>query len=133
MLNGLMKRLAFRGVGSLVVDLFPLPTADDQPAGPQLVQVVGHGGAGHIHQRRQIDDALLSVAQQPENFQPVRVVQLLKQVRRPFKGLHRRHFFFVMLKYSPMIVGQTTVGHGVLSFLGDAFSFIIGRFHQIYK
>lgn len=42
--------------------LLALSAADYQAAGLELLQVVGYGGAGHIHKRRYVQHALLAVA-----------------------------------------------------------------------
>ena len=110
-LDGLVEGPTLGGVGGLVIDLLALPAADDEPGGPQNLQMVGYGGATHLHQRGQIDDALLAVAQQPEDFQPAGVVQLLEHIRNGGEFLRSGHFFLSMLKHTPMVVGQAAIAH----------------------
>jgi hypothetical protein len=106
-----MEGPALGGVGGLVIDLLALPAADDEPGGPQDLQMVGHGRTAHLHQRRQIDDALLAVAQQPEDLQPAGVIQLFEHVRNGGKFLRSGHFFLSTLKHPAMIMGQAAIAH----------------------
>ena len=69
-LDDLVQQLRHLRIRRPVVDLLPHPAADDEAAVLQLPQMVGGGGAAHTHQRRQIHDALLTVAQQPEDPYP---------------------------------------------------------------
>lgn len=86
-----MEGPALGGVGGLVIDLLALPAADDQPAVFELAQVVGDGRAAHPHDGGEVDDALLTVAQQPEDAHAAAVAQQLKQVGDDLKVLLLRH------------------------------------------
>ena len=50
--------------------------------------MVRDGGAGHIEQRRDVDDALLPVAEQPENAHAGRVAQLFEDIAHRAEVLH---------------------------------------------
>ena len=80
----LNEPVEYRGlhiVCGLVIDLLTFPAADNQVSAAQLAQMVGDGGAAHIHHGRQIDHALLAVAKNPEQLDPAAVTQLAQQFR----------------------------------------------------
>ena len=126
-LNGFVQGPGLDGIGRAVVDLLPLPAADDQAAGAELVQVVGNRRAGHIHQGGQVDHALLAMAQQPENLQTAGIVQLPEDVSSQGKGLRPGHFFNPVLKYPAVVMGQAAVVHGIHSLSALLPSIIHGK------
>lgn len=82
----MMQELGLWGIGCFIVDLFPIPAADDQPAGFQDLQVMGYGGAAHVHHGGDIDDTFLAVAQDPEDAKAGAVPQQLEEVRQSLKS-----------------------------------------------
>jgi len=74
-----VERLGLGGVRRPVVYLFPLPAADQQVAGAQQTQVVGHRRRRHLHDACQLGPTGLAVAQQPKDPQAAGVAELLEQ------------------------------------------------------
>ena len=83
-----MQELDLHGVARPVIDLLAAAAAADQSALRQRTQMVRDCGARHVEQRRDIDDALLPVAEQPEDAHPGRVAQLLENVAYRAEVLH---------------------------------------------
>ena len=88
LLHDLVQHPDLRRISGLVIDLLAVAAADEQSALRQRAEMVRHGGAGHLEQRRQIDDALLPVAQQPEDAHARRVAELLEDLRNCRKMRH---------------------------------------------
>ena len=75
-----MQQTDLPGVGGAVIDLLAVAAADQQTALRQRAQMVRDGRAGHLQHRRQIDDAFLLVAEQPEDAHARRVAELLEDL-----------------------------------------------------
>ena len=112
-----MEQLGPGRVGSFIVDFLARPAADDQPGGLQLPQVVGDGGAAHLHQGGQVEHALFTVAQQPEDADAAAVPQLLEDVGHGLEVVGAGHVLQLLLNELPVVMGQENVGHGAPSFL----------------
>lgn len=78
LLEHIVQKPGLLGIAGLVVDLFAFPSADDQPGGSKLLQMVGYGRAAHFHQGGQIDHTFLTMAQQPKDSDPGGISQLLE-------------------------------------------------------
>jgi len=92
LLDDLVQEFDLYRVACLVVDLLAAPAALDQPALCKRTQMVRDGGARHFKQRRNVDDAFLPVAEQPENAHPRRVAQLLENIAHRAEMLHILQF-----------------------------------------
>ena len=116
-LHHLVEEAAALCVRRPVVDLLAHPAADHKAAVFQGPEVVGQGGAGHIHQGGQVDHALLAVAQQPEQAQAGGVVQLLEQVRHRLEVLDPAELPLQREGVPPLAVavGQADLVHGARS------------------
>ena len=80
-LDHLVQEPTLFGRRGPVEDLPPGAAADDQAALLELPQVVGDGGGARAGHGPEVERALLTVAQQPEDPQPVAVRELLEQRR----------------------------------------------------
>lgn len=107
----MVQQLGPLRLGSLIVDLFPVPPADDQAAGLQLLQVVGHRRGAHLHHGGEVDDALFTVAQQPKNPDAAAVPQLFEDVSHCLEIVHAGHLFQLPLHGLSMVVGQLLFFH----------------------
>ena len=107
-----VEELGLPGVGAAVIDLLALPTADDQAGGLQQLQMVGEGGAAHLHHGCQVNDALLAVAEDPEQAQPVSVGELMIKVSQSFKGSYLRQLLQQAVAVLAMMVRQLNRIHG---------------------
>src|SRR5699024_4871106 len=110
-LDGAVEKLGLFGLGGPVVDLLAAAAADDQPAALELAQMVRHGGAAHADYRRDIDDALLTVAQQPEDSGAAGVAELLEQLGYRFEVLLKRHRLRLPLDVLSVVVRQLDTAH----------------------
>ena len=73
--------------------------------------MVGHRRGAHVHHGGQIDDALLTVAQQPEDTRPAPVPHLLEDVGHRLKILHAGHVLQLPLQGLSVVVGRGQLGH----------------------
>ena len=87
LLDHLVEQPGLGGVGGVVVHLLAVPPRDQQSAVPKCPQVVGHGGAGHIHHGGDVHHALLTVAQQPEDADAAGIAQLPENIGKLLKGV----------------------------------------------
>ena len=102
--------LCLRG---FVIDFFSDTPADQQTAFRQGAQVMRNGGTGHFQHGGNVDDALLLMAQQPENAYTGGVTQLLEHVGNGGK-MHGIHQLFVQagsVGVLSMMMGQRKIGH----------------------
>ena len=86
-LDHAVQQLRLFALRSLVVDLLAVAAADDQSALTQLAQVMRERGRAHAHHGREVDHALLAVAQKPEKPHAVCVGELAKDQRDGLKIL----------------------------------------------
>ena len=86
-LDHAVQQLRLFALRSLVVDLLAVAAADDQSALTQLAQVMRERGRAHAHHGREVDHALLAVAQKPEEPHAVCVGELAKDQRDGLKIL----------------------------------------------
>ena len=86
-------KLRLLAVRRAVVDLLPHAARDEKSALTQLPQMVRHRGRAHADHRGEVDDALLAVAQQPENAHAAAVGELLEHVRHGLEAADRLHRF----------------------------------------
>ena len=86
----------------------------------QLAQMVGDGGAAHIHHGGEVNDALLTVAEDPEQLDPAAVTQLTQQLGDLLKIITGRAFFHHLIGGLTVVMGQFIVIHRVSS-LGFVF------------
>ena len=116
-LDHLMKKPCLRGIGRPIVDLFSFPARDNEPARFQRPQMVRDGGARHVHHRRNVDHARLTVTQQPENPHARRVAQLAEHIRDDLKfiGLLQFPAQRRKLRFFAVMVRQVQVFHGTSS------------------
>ena len=79
--------------------------------------MMGNSGAGHVHQRRDIDYALLCVTQKPKDTDSCSVTQLINNICNNFKSLHLKQPGFHSCKsiLSTMLMGQRRMIHASLS------------------
>ena len=80
-----VQKPGFFGVCRAVVNFFAGAAAGNQSGGPELAQVVGDGGAAHLDESGEVDDALFAVAENPENADPVAVVEQAEDFRGGLK------------------------------------------------
>ena len=112
-LDHAVQQLRLFALRSLVVDLLAVAAADDQSALTQLAQVMRERGRAHAHHGREVDHALLAVAQKPEEPHAVCVGELAKDQRDGLKILGPAE---VLLQFMQM--------RGVLVLMGK-----LKRFH----
>ena len=105
LLDHVVEQLGGLRVGSAVVDLLALPAADDEAAGFQLPQMMGDGGAGHIHHGGEVGHALLAVAEKPENPNAAAVAHLFENIGNHLKVLHAGHVVKLVLEGLIVVVG----------------------------
>ena len=90
-------------------------------AGLQLFQMMGDCRTAHTYHGGDIDDAFLTVAQDPEDTDAVSVTELFENIRCSLKDLCSRHliqFFFYTL---PVVMGQSGIRHKYSSFVSGLF------------
>lgn len=90
---------------SFIINLFSFPATDDQLCLLQLPQMVGHRGTGHLHHGRQIDDAFLTMAQDPEDPDAGTVTKLMKELRRRLKCTDLGNMLKNALRFVVVLVG----------------------------
>jgi len=115
LLNEPVEQVGLHITGGLVVYLLALPAADNQPCTAQLAQMVGYGGTAHIHHGREIDDALLTVAEDPEQLDPAAVAQLAQQFGHLLEVTGSRAVFHNLVGGLAMVMGQFIVFHCISS------------------
>ena len=76
-----MQLVSNFGIGCPVIHFPSVPAGDDQTAGLQNPQVMGHRRGGHPGHGRDIRHTFLHMAENPEDPQPAGVVQLFHQCR----------------------------------------------------
>jgi hypothetical protein len=103
-----LRSCAVRGT---VVDFLAIPAADNEAAGFQQLQVMGEGGAGHIHHDGEIQDALLTVAQEPEKPETGLIAQQFKQVGSRCEGFRIGHMVKGLFHGAVVVMGQYGGGH----------------------
>ncbi len=96
-LDHAVQQLRLLAAGRAVVDLLAHAARDDEPAFAQLAQMVRRRGRAHADHGGEIDDALLAVAQQPEDAHAAAVGQLLENIRHRLKAAGGFHRFVQLL------------------------------------
>lgn len=123
-----LRLLRLRGA---VIDLFAHAARNKKSALAQLAQVVRHGGRAHAHRRREVDDALLAVAQQPENAHAAAVGEKLEDVGHGLKAARRFHRFLQPEHRAvAVVVGQMGFAHRVFRL---SFSLAARSFYPVWK
>jgi len=115
LLHQLMQQLRLGMIRRPVIDLFSIPAAGDQTAGPQLFQVVGDRRTAHVYHSGQIHHTFFAMTQDPKQPQAVSVPQLPQQ-----QGYLLEFFGGWTVLYDPgcmlpMIVGQIYLSHFTIS------------------
>ena len=79
---------------------------------------MGNGGAGHFQHGGDVDDALLLMAQQPEDAHAGGVAQLLEHVGNSgeMRGVHQLFVQAGSVCALPVVMGQRKIGHMASSF-----------------
>ena len=114
LLNDLVQQLSLHGVGRAVIDLLSVAAALKKPALGERAQMVRYGRAGHVEYGGNVDDALLPVAEQPENAHARRVAERAEQLRCGGKpgvvGKNAAYLLFVPVR--AVAVRQGMIRHG---------------------
>ena len=114
LLYDLMQQLPLHGVGRAVIDLLAVTPALEKPVLGERAQMVRYGGAGHVEHRGNVDDALLPVAEQPENAHARRIAERAEQLRHGGKarvvGKDAAHLLLVLVR--AVVVGERKLRHG---------------------
>ena len=83
-----MKKLRRLRIRSAVKDFFSLAPSDDQTGVPQGAEVMRNSRAGHLQQGGDIEDALLTVTEQPEYPYPGRIAEKTEELGHGPKLIH---------------------------------------------
>ena len=114
LLYDLMQQLPLHGVGRTVIDLLAVTPAFEKPVLGERAQMVRYGGAGHVEHRGNVDDALLPVAEQPENAHARRIAERAEQLRHGGKarvvGKDAANLLLVLVR--AVVVGERKLRHG---------------------
>lgn len=96
-------------VGGFVVDFFAVAAAGDELGAFELFEMVTHCRAAHVDHCGNIDDALLTVAEQPENADAVAITKLLENVGDDLKVVDARHVGEQVVRKLTVVVRQIVV------------------------
>ena len=107
LLYDLMQQLPLHGVGRAVIDLLAVTPALEKPILGERAQMVRYGGGN-------VDDALLPVAEQPENAHARRIAERAEQLRHGGKarvvGKDAANLLLVLVR--AVVVGERKLRHG---------------------
>lgn len=87
----MMEQYRVRGISQGIVDFLALPPGLQETCVPEAPEVMGHRRGAHAGGSADIEDALLAVAEQPENLQPGGVAELLESRGHDPAGFFRGH------------------------------------------
>ena len=103
-----MQQAAFLRIRRPVIDLFSVPTADNQATGFQRSEMVGYSGAGHFQHGGNIDHAFFTVAQKPEDAYSGGVAELFEYLRHGLKVCYTTQLLLKQygLRLLSVVMGQ---------------------------
>ena len=89
----MMEQYRVRGISQGIVDFLALPPGLQETCVPEAPEVMGHRRGAHAGGSADIENALLAVAEQPENADSVCISETLKDLCNRCKTIDIRKLF----------------------------------------
>ena len=114
LLNHMMQQLNHLAVPGPIENFSALTAALDETGIAQGTEMMRNRGTGHVHHGGDVDHTFLTVAEHPEDTQPGRIAEFIKELgnHAEFPGAAERLLQKQAVPVVGVVVRQNRFGHG---------------------